>query len=134
MKRAIFPIIFILLTCFLASSFIESQSKKFSKKKLGELLFKENFLSKDSTVSCASCHRPEFAFADSTAFSLGINNMLTKRNTPSVLNMKNRPYYFWDGRASSLDEQALMPIENKDEMAGCMYVLIKRLSKIKKEK
>jgi cytochrome c peroxidase len=75
----------------LASSFIDSQSKKFSKKKLGELLFKENFLSKDSTVSCASCHRPEFAFADSTAFSLGINNMLTKRNTPSVLNIKNRP-------------------------------------------
>ncbi len=100
----------------MASSFIDSQSKKFNKKKLGELLFKEKFLSRDSTVSCASCHRPEFAFADSTAFSLGINHTLTKRNTPSVLNMKNRPYYFWDGRASSLDEQALMPIENKDEM------------------
>ena len=100
----------------MASSFIDSQSKKFSKKKLGELLFKEKFLSKDSTVSCASCHRPSFAFSDSLSFSIGINNMPTKRNTPSVLNMKNRPYYFWDGRASSLDEQALMPIENKDEM------------------
>ena len=111
----------------MASSFIDSQSKKFSKKKLGELLFKEKFLSKDSTVSCASCHRPEFAFADSTAFSLGINHTLTKRNTPSVLNMKNRPYYFWDGRASSLDEQALMPIENKDEMGLPISEAVSRL-------
>lgn len=109
-------IILILIIGLIGISFIEDETQHFSKIKLGELLFNEKILSKDATVSCASCHRPEFAFSDTTAFSLGINHTLTKRNTPSVLNMKNRPYYFWDGRASSLDEQALMPIENKDEM------------------
>ena len=109
-------IVLILIIGLIGISFIEDEAQQFSKMKLGEMLFNEKILSKDSTVSCASCHRPEFAFADSTAFSLGINQTFTKRNTPSVLNMKNRPYYFWDGRASSLDEQALMPIENKDEM------------------
>ncbi|MBK6380455.1 MAG: hypothetical protein IPF72_12360 [Chitinophagaceae bacterium] len=61
---------------------------------LGKKLFSEKILSKDSSVSCASCHIPTFAFADTVAFSVGIEGKLTKRNTPSVLNMKNRPYYF----------------------------------------
>lgn len=71
----------------------------------GKKLFSEKILSKDSTVSCASCHKPGFAFADTTAFSVGIGGKLTKRNTPSVLNMKNRPLFLlWDGRAASLEE------------------------------
>lgn len=96
--------------------------------KLGEKLFNEKILSLDSSVSCASCHKPEFAFADTTAFSMGINNTPTLRNTPTVLNMKNRPYFFWDGRASSLNEQALMPIENPDEMGLPVAEAIKRLN------
>jgi cytochrome c peroxidase len=120
-------VIFIFILGLIGISFIEDNSEHYSKKRLGELLFNEKLLSKDSTVSCASCHRPEFAFADTTAFSLGINNTLTKRNTPSVLNMKNRPYYFWDGRATSLDEQALMPIQNKDEMGLPISEAIERL-------
>lgn len=83
---------------------------------LGKLLFNERILSKDSSVSCSSCHNTDLGFADTLPFSVGIGGKLTKRNTPSVLNMKNRPYYFWDGRASSLEEQALMPIQNPDEM------------------
>ena len=86
------------------------------KASLGKLLFNEKILSKDSSVSCASCHNPDLGFADTLPFSIGIEGKLTKRNTPSVLNMKNRPYYFWDGRASSLEEQSLMPIQNPDEM------------------
>jgi len=116
------------LTGLLAFSFIGNQSKKYSKVKLGELLFNEKTLSKDSTVSCASCHRPAYAFADSLAFSIGIDNTPTKRNTPSVLNMKNRPYFFWDGRAASLDEQALMPIQNKDEMGLPIPEAVSRLT------
>ncbi len=95
---------------------------------LGKKLFSEKLLSKDSSISCASCHKAEFAFADTAAFSTGIYGMLTSRNTPSVLNMKNRPYYFWDGRASTLEEQSLMPIENPNEMGLPIKEAIQRLN------
>ncbi len=95
---------------------------------LGKKLFSEKILSKDSSVSCASCHKPQFAFADTSAFSAGIGGKLTQRNTPSVLNMKNRPYFFWDGRAASLEEQALMPIQNPDEMNLSIAEAVQRLN------
>ena len=109
-------------------SFIDNSSDKKNAIALGKLLFSEKILSKDSSVSCSSCHKPAFAFADTTAFSIGINNQLTRRNTPSVLNMKNRPYYFYDGRANSLAEQALMPIQNPDEMGLPIDIAIERLN------
>jgi cytochrome c peroxidase len=95
---------------------------------LGKKLFAEKMLSRDSSVSCASCHMPAYAFADTLAFSVGIGGKLTSRNTPSVLNMKNRPYYFWDGRAASLESQALMPIQNPDEMGLPVKQAIARLN------
>ena len=95
---------------------------------LGKKLFSDKLLSKDSSISCASCHKAEFAFADTAAFSTGIYGKLTSRNTPSVLNMKNRPYYFWDGRASTLEEQSLMPIENPNEMGLPIKEAIQRLN------
>ena len=95
---------------------------------LGKKLFSDKLLSKDSSISCASCHKAEFAFADTAAFSIGIYGKLTSRNTPSVLNMKNRPYYFWDGRASTLEEQSLMPIENPNEMGLPIKEAIQRLN------
>ena len=99
-----------------------------TKAALGKKLFSEKILSKDSTISCASCHKPQYAFADTAAFSTGIGGKLTKRNTPSVLNMKNRPYFFWDGRAASLEEQALMPIRNPDEMNLTIEEAVHRLN------
>jgi len=95
---------------------------------LGKKLFSEKILSIDSSVSCASCHKPEFAFADTARFSRGIGGKLTLRNTPSVLNMKNRPYFFWDGRAATLEQQALMPIQNPDEMGLPIQEAVKRLN------
>ena len=92
------------------------------------MLFNEKIISKDSTVSCASCHNPAFAFSDTLDFSVGINGHLTKRNTSSVLNMKNRPYFFWDGRAETLAQQALMPIQNPDEMGLPINEAIDRLN------
>ncbi len=100
----------------------------YSKEMLGKKLFSEKILSKDSTVSCASCHKPQYAFADTMAFSNGIEGKFTKRNTPSVLNMKNRPYFFWDGRAATLEEQALMPIQNPDEMGLSIEDAVTRLN------
>ena len=118
-------IIFLLVT---ASSFIDNKPVT-TKAQLGELLFNENILSLDSSVSCASCHKPEFGFADTVAFSYGINYKLTSRNTPSVLNMKFRDKLFWDGRAASLEEQSLMPIANPDEMGLPITEAVKRLNK-----
>lgn len=100
-----------------------------SKAALGKKLFFDTILSKDYSVSCASCHNPNFGFADTAAFSKGIYGRLTKRNTPSVLNMSNRPYFFWDGRAASLEEQALMPIANPDEMGLPIHEAVERLNK-----
>ncbi len=102
-----------------------------TKQALGQQLFNEKILSKDSTVSCASCHIPSLGFADSVALSIGIHGMASSRNTPSVLNMKNRPYFFWDGRAKSLEEQSLMPIANKEEMGLPIDEAVKRLNQNK---
>ena len=129
MKRILFFITSILAFILLLSAgFNENISDITTKAALGKKLFSEKILSKDSSVSCASCHKPSFAFADTMAFSIGIAGKPTKRNTPSVLNMKNRPYYFWDGRAASLEEQALMPIQNPDEMGLTISDAIERLN------
>ncbi len=83
---------------------------------LGRELFFDPILSLDSTLSCAGCHKPEFAFADSVGISPGVGGKLGTRNTPSVMNMAFRPYFFYDGRAATLEEQAMGPIENPVEM------------------
>lgn len=99
-----------------------------TKAALGKKLFNDKILSKDNTISCASCHLPENGFSDTIAFSKGIEGRVTIRNTPSVLNMKNRPYFFWDGRAASLEEQALMPIAHPDEMGLPIKEAVARLN------
>ena len=127
MKKTVLVVLTIIVVVFCFSFFTIIPIN--TKAKLGEKLFFEKILSKDSSVSCASCHKPEFGFADSSAFSTGINNTLTKRNTPSVLNMKNRPYFFWDGRAKTLSQQALMPIANPNEMGLPILEALERLNK-----
>lgn len=83
---------------------------------LGERLFMDSILSEDYTLSCASCHKPEFAFADTVALSPGVHGRLGTRNTPTAMNLELTERFFWDGRAATLEEQALMPIENPVEM------------------
>jgi cytochrome c peroxidase len=129
MKKIFLSLIAAVFIIILISSFFENAVVEIkTKAALGKKLFSEKILSKDSSVSCAGCHIPKYAFADTVAFSIGIEGRLTKRNTPSVLNMKNRPYYFWDGRAASLEEQSLMPIQNPDEMGLSIAEAIKRLN------
>ncbi len=98
-----------------------------NKAALGKLLFFDPILSKDSTVSCASCHRPDHAFADTTAFSLGMGGTKGVRNTPSAMNVRLQRSFFWDGRAKTLEEQALKPIENPIEMNLPLDIAILRL-------
>ncbi len=135
MKTALLSFFIVAVTIISTSSFFEKENADIkTKAALGKKLFSEKILSKDSSVSCASCHLPKFAFADTVAFSVGIEGKLTKRNTPSVLNMKNRPYYFWDGRATTLDEQSLMPIQNPDEMGLSIDEAVKRLKQSREYK
>lgn len=130
MQKTVFPILLAIAGIVIVSSAFRQQNTGIiTKAALGKQLFAEKLLSKDSSVSCASCHKPQYAFADTTAFSIGINGKLTHRNTPSVLNMKNRPYYFWDGRARTLEEQSLMPIQNPDEMGLSIEEAVSRLNK-----
>jgi len=97
--------------------------------KLGEMLFFDPILSENQTISCASCHKPEFAFADTVAFSTGVHGRLGKRNTPSAMNMSSREVFFWDGRAATLEEQALFPIADPNEMNLPVPVALERLNK-----
>jgi cytochrome c peroxidase len=99
-----------------------------SRAQLGEKLFFETLLSKDRSISCASCHLPQFGFADTVAFSKGIGHAHTKRNTPGITNLSGRPSFFWDGRAASLEEQALQPIINPDEMGLTVEEAVQRLN------
>ena len=88
------------------------------KVELGRELFFDPILSADGTISCASCHRPEFAFADNRAHSRGINGKKGTRNTPSVINVAYHEVFFWDGRSQSLEDQAIDPLFNHAEMGA----------------
>ncbi len=83
---------------------------------LGQALFSDPILSEDRSISCASCHIPEYAFSDTTALSKGVHGRLGVRNTPSAMNLLSRSHFFWDGRAATLEAQAIGPIENPVEM------------------
>jgi cytochrome c peroxidase len=83
---------------------------------LGKLLFFDPRLSGGNQMSCATCHIPEKFFADGLPKGRGAGGRELPRNTQSVLNVALYESYFWDGRAASLEEQALTPIQSPDEM------------------
>jgi cytochrome c peroxidase len=112
------------------SSFSNNEPK--DKAALGALLFADPILSKNKTISCASCHIPAYAFADTSAVSLGVNGRKGTRNTPTAMNVRLQTSFFWDGRAKTLEEQALAPIANPDEMNLPVSEAVKRLQKNKK--
>lgn len=84
---------------------------------LGRHLFYDPILSADSTMSCASCHAPSGSFTDQLAVSVGIDGIAGRRSSMSLLNI-GYVYegLFWDGRSSTLEEQALLPVEDPIEM------------------
>ena len=85
---------------------------------LGRHLFFDPILSVDSTIACASCHDPKFSFTDGEAFSEGVNGQLGTRSAMAIINAGFfHNGFFWDGRAATLEEQALQPVENPIEMA-----------------
>jgi len=97
-----------------------------SKVTLGERLFNERSLSRDSSVSCASCHQPGHGFSDSVSFSRGVGGR-GARNAPALVNRVYGRTFFWDGRAASLEEQVLHPIADTMEMGLPLREMTRRL-------
>lgn len=103
-----------------------------AKIELGKMLFFDPRLSASGVVSCASCHNPSFAFTDRVARALGHNHQIGPRNTPTVLNSALLGAQFWDGRAATLEEQALGPIQATVEMNESLDNVVKKLKALPK--
>jgi cytochrome c peroxidase len=102
-----------------------------AKVELGKQLYFEPRISKDGTVSCATCHNPEKGWADGMKSSIGIAGQVGGRSAPTVLNTVYGRTMFWDGRAPSLEAQAQGPIQNPIEMGDQDYKqIIERLRTI----
>lgn len=95
---------------------------------LGRRLYYDTILSSDNTVSCATCHSPQYGFADPKPVSEGVGNQKGTRNSPTVINSAYFKVQFWDGRAPSLEKQAEGPVENPVEMANHLAVVEERLN------
>jgi cytochrome c peroxidase len=97
---------------------------------LGKILFFEPRLSGSGKISCASCHQPELSWTDGKDRSLGHEGAINRRNSPSLQNVWFYKRLFWDGRSSSLEDQAFAPINSESEMHGDMRGLPGRLRRI----
>lgn len=83
---------------------------------LGRRLFYDERLSGDNTMSCASCHHPSMNFTDTAKFSTGIAGIKGTRNSMPLINLGWQTFYFWDGRAATLEDQIFEPVVNPIEM------------------
>jgi cytochrome c peroxidase len=96
---------------------------------LGRKLFYEELLSGDNTMSCASCHSPTNSFTDPNKFSTGIDGIEGNRNSMALVNLGWQKFFFWDGRASSLEQQILAPVPNPIEMHQSWKDAVAKLNK-----
>jgi cytochrome c peroxidase len=94
----------------------ESNPQTPEKIELGKKLFFDRRLSGDGTMSCATCHNPELAFTDGLDISLSYPTTRNWRNAPTLINVAFSKYLFWDGRATTLEDQALFPMMSAFEM------------------
>lgn len=102
-----------------------------AKVELGKKLYFDPRLSGNNWISCATCHNPALGFADGLPRMLGgPASREGGRNTPTIINTAYNPIQFWDGRAATLEEQALGPIQNPNEMNETLDNVIKKLSRM----
>jgi cytochrome c peroxidase len=94
---------------------------------LGRKLFFDPLLSSNRRMACSSCHAPEHSFADAVAIPRGATGHNGRRNAPALLNRAWGVAFFWDGRAASLEEQVLQPIQDSLEMGLPLAQLLARL-------
>ena len=102
-----------------------------AKIELGKQLYFDGRLSKNGAISCAFCHTPGLGFADPKPVSLGVGGKKGGRQASTVYNTAFNTFQFWDGRAGSLEEQAIGPIINPVEMAETYENVVKKLKNIK---
>ncbi len=97
---------------------------------LGKQLYFDPRLSGDDTISCASCHDPAKGWSNGDQFATGVGGLKGGRNSPTVINSAYYKLQFWDGRAKTLEDQALGPIQNPIEMKMTLEEVIPKLNKI----
>jgi cytochrome c peroxidase len=102
-----------------------------AKAELGRILFFDGRLSLNNVVSCAFCHVPAHAFSGPAALSTGVDGQPTGRHTPTLINRGWGKSEFWDGRAVSVETQAIIPISNPHEMGMTADGVVAKLSQIK---
>jgi cytochrome c peroxidase len=100
------------------------------KVRLGRWLFFDQRLSADGRISCGSCHRPEAAFTDPRAISIGVHGRKGRRRSQPLLDLVGAAPYFWDGRAATLVEQVKGPLADPVEMGNHPARLTARIAKI----
>lgn len=97
---------------------------------LGIRLFFEAKLSANDQMSCATCHHPRKGFSNAESKAKGVNGQRGIRNTPTLYGAAQQAHQFWDGRAKTLEEQALGPVTNPVEMASRLEDVVDKLSRI----
>ena len=102
-----------------------------AKRELGKILFFDPRLSSSGQISCASCHDPELGWGDGKRVSNGHDRQSGKRNAKPIINSAFAKVLFWDGRASSLEDQARFPIQDDKEMNHDIKKAVKDIKKIK---
>ncbi|MCB9383610.1 MAG: c-type cytochrome [Bryobacterales bacterium] len=95
---------------------------------IGWKLFFDPLLSRPQNLSCGSCHLPEKGYEGGEALSKGAHGDILGRNTPTVVNLADAEFFFWDGRAGSLEEQAQGPMQNPKEMDMKLDEIVERVS------
>jgi cytochrome c peroxidase len=112
-------------------SWPENNPYSAARAELGKVLFFDGRLSANGVVSCAFCHEPAHAFSSSTPFSMGVHGKPGVRHTPTLVNRAWGKSQFWDGRASTLEAQVVVPITNPDEMDMTTDRVVQKLRSIK---
>ena len=97
---------------------------------LGKQLFFDGRLSADNKVSCASCHDPAKGYSNGDQFATGVEGQKGGRNSPTIINSAYAKLQFWDGRAQSLEDQAMGPVQNPLEMKMTAEAVVAKLNAI----
>ena len=118
------------LYLFPVMNFEEENNYTQSREQLGKKLFFDPIFSIDSSLSCASCHKPQYAFSDTVKFSPGVFGRDGIRNTPSLMNIGYHPYFLREGSVPTIEMQALIPIQEKNEFAHNIVEISKKIKKI----
>jgi len=135
-KKTIYVPLLLLLSAFLLSQCdnstnVETKSPKIDleleKAKFGKLLFFDKRLSVNNSVACITCHDPNKAFTDGEIKSKGVFGRLALRNAPTLLNVKDAPHFMFDGAVPTLEMQAIIPIQDHNEMGFQMGELVEKL-------